>query len=385
MDQRRVQLAQRRKAAGYSQDDLAARLGVERSTVVRWESARSDPQPWVRPALADILKISQEKLESLLHNMGDSPDSTAHSPVEVSSSTDLMTASTLRDRVQELNESYSQSPSTALLGPAGQIHGQVDYAREHASNGRARQELLDVQAESATLMGQLVWDVSQRHDHAGSAAYLNQAINASHRAGNHRTEAYATLRKSFIALYGKQDPQTGRKLAQHAADIARCRSPALTGLSLLHVAEGYAMHDESKLSQWALSQAADHLDQVPDDDPAAAHYTPTEFDRLAGSCFLFLGHPTTAQPYLERTIMGLQAKQKSQAIALGNLTLALIRQHKIDEGVTTVNRALEAIERTRGGGGINLAFAAGRELRQWRNEPSVQDVTDRLFALMAAN
>jgi len=35
MAAKRVRLAQRRKAAGYSQEKLAERLGVERSTVVR--------------------------------------------------------------------------------------------------------------------------------------------------------------------------------------------------------------------------------------------------------------------------------------------------------------------------------------------------------------
>jgi hypothetical protein len=33
---------------------------------------------------------------------------------------------------------------------------------------------------------------------------------------------------------------------------------------------------------------------------------------------------------------------------------------------------------------INLVFAAGRELREWRTEVWVQDINDRLLALMAA-
>jgi hypothetical protein len=42
------------------------------------------------------------------------------------------------------------------------------------------------------------------------------------------------------------------------------------------------------------------------------------------------------------------------------------------------------VELTRGGGGLNVAFAAGRELRQWQREPWVHEVHDRLLALMAA-
>lgn len=67
MENGRGRLAYRRKAVGYSQDDLAARLGVERSTIVRWEAARSTPQPWVRPTLATMLNITANELETLLH------------------------------------------------------------------------------------------------------------------------------------------------------------------------------------------------------------------------------------------------------------------------------------------------------------------------------
>lgn len=56
---------------GYSQDDLAARMEVERSTILRWEAARSTPQPWIRPTLAATLDITANELETLLRK-GDS-------------------------------------------------------------------------------------------------------------------------------------------------------------------------------------------------------------------------------------------------------------------------------------------------------------------------
>jgi hypothetical protein len=42
------------------------------------------------------------------------------------------------------------------------------------------------------------------------------------------------------------------------------------------------------------------------------------------------------------------------------------------------------VEQARGGGGLNVAFTAARELRPWRNERVVQEVNDRLLALMTA-
>ena len=88
---------------------------------------------------------------------------------------------------------------------------------------------------------------------------------------------------------------------------------------------------------------------------------------------------------MEQSVRALAAKTKSQAIALANLSLALIRQRKFDEAASTMHQAIDAVELTRGGGGLNLVFAAGRELREWRNEVWVQDINDRLLALMAAS
>ncbi|HWH01722.1 MAG TPA: helix-turn-helix transcriptional regulator [Pilimelia sp.] len=49
---RRRNLAVRRKTVGLSQEQLAEVMGVDRSTVVRWERADTEPQPWLRPRLA---------------------------------------------------------------------------------------------------------------------------------------------------------------------------------------------------------------------------------------------------------------------------------------------------------------------------------------------
>lgn len=68
---RRKRFAERRKAVGHTQESLAARLGVDRTTVVRWERGDSDPQPWVRRGLADVLEVSVDELARLLL-----PDST---------------------------------------------------------------------------------------------------------------------------------------------------------------------------------------------------------------------------------------------------------------------------------------------------------------------
>jgi transcriptional regulator with XRE-family HTH domain len=66
MPAKRRRLAQRRKTLGYSQEQLAEHLGVDRSTVVRWEAGETEPRPWQRRKIADVLDVSPERLEELL-------------------------------------------------------------------------------------------------------------------------------------------------------------------------------------------------------------------------------------------------------------------------------------------------------------------------------
>ncbi|GAB2710505.1 helix-turn-helix transcriptional regulator [Nocardia thraciensis] len=57
---------QRRKALGFTQEMLAVRLDVERSTVFRWEAGKSQPSAWLWPKLATVLKVTPEQLTNLL-------------------------------------------------------------------------------------------------------------------------------------------------------------------------------------------------------------------------------------------------------------------------------------------------------------------------------
>ncbi|MFJ7902540.1 helix-turn-helix domain-containing protein [Streptomyces sp. NPDC096198] len=59
-------MAERRRSLGYSQEQLAELLGVDRTTIGRWESGRSTPQPPQRPGLAEALELSREELDALL-------------------------------------------------------------------------------------------------------------------------------------------------------------------------------------------------------------------------------------------------------------------------------------------------------------------------------
>lgn len=59
-------LANRRVIVGYTQEGLAEALGVDRTTIGRWERGEQQPQPWQRPDLARKLRVTLEELDGLL-------------------------------------------------------------------------------------------------------------------------------------------------------------------------------------------------------------------------------------------------------------------------------------------------------------------------------
>src|SRR6476660_2833354 len=61
-----MRLAQRRRTVGLTQEMLAEQLGVDRTTIIRWERGQTAPLPWQRPNLAMGLKVSVEEVAGLL-------------------------------------------------------------------------------------------------------------------------------------------------------------------------------------------------------------------------------------------------------------------------------------------------------------------------------
>jgi DNA-binding XRE family transcriptional regulator len=128
---KRRRLAQRRKALGHSQDDLANLVGVGRTTIIRWERAETDPQPWLRRKLAAVLRVSADELTELLEDVSEVPGRSdgyrvrSSVPLDFSDATAAVTltegfsAHDLANRRQVL-EGLTVLSSAALLRPIRQ-------------------------------------------------------------------------------------------------------------------------------------------------------------------------------------------------------------------------------------------------------------------------
>ena len=373
--------------------EFAEDLGVSPRTVSKWEAGGAGhlPRPELQAALDTSLAQATDEQRTRFETAisardtppasappvsRDRPRSSPHGP-------GLTEAAQLRDGVRALSAAYDATPSVSLLAPAARCQAQITDLRAQAPSGPVRRELFTAEAEAATLMGQLVWDASQRRDHTTAGTYFSRAVAVAQQVQDPVTESHAVLRQSFVALYGQRDPAHGLALADHAAALARQRSLVLAGLALLHVAEAHGMLGDRTACERALGDAKSCFAARSDLDAAADYYTATQPGRLAGSCYLSLRLPKQAEALLSATAEAMAGQQKVSSLVLGNLALAHIRQRQPDAAVASLHTAIDELERTRGGAGLNVVFAAGLELRPWREEPAVHEVHDRMLALVA--
>ncbi|MER6156879.1 helix-turn-helix transcriptional regulator [Streptomyces sp. NPDC001868] len=381
-------LVRRRRAVGLTQEGLAEALHVERSTVARWESGKVEPQPWVRPRMAELLQVSAEELSELLafssHGEQFSTGGHAEYAMRYPSRVDLAATAELRDRMDVLRERYDRVPSASLLARAAEHASKVAFLAREAPAGRIQREMRILQADAATFMGQLAWDASQRRDHETARSYYAESVEVARRLGDASAEGHALLRTCHVALYGAGNYREGLDLALRAARTARYTSHVLAGLAMLHAAEAHAYLGEADDCERALQGAEKDLSRAHGADASHDLLSPTHFGRMAGSCYLSLGDYRRAEQLLAQTASELHDRRKSRAIVLGNLTLARLRDGNLDAALAAFGDAVGELHSTRGGGGMNIVFRAAREMRPWRREPAVQDAQDRLLALMEA-
>ncbi|MDO4851179.1 MAG: helix-turn-helix transcriptional regulator [Actinomycetota bacterium] len=84
----RDNISERRRAAGLTQEDVAARLGVSRQTVGKWESGRATPELEKLIALCDLLGCSLDELvgrtEAEITSAAEAASTAVNVPIAVS-------------------------------------------------------------------------------------------------------------------------------------------------------------------------------------------------------------------------------------------------------------------------------------------------------------
>lgn len=264
-------LARLRRALGYSQESFAQALGVDRTTVGRWEGGRSVPQPPLRPEIAELLHIDLAELDLLVAPPQLSTQEPARSPLKddygprgvedmirrdflrvITVSGALAAVSTgsptppgpdpchgAASAFSQMNEHlwrvYQLARSKASVLPI--VHEQLS-ALNRTLRGRSDAEvprLCRAAADLFQLAGELAFDDNRYSDAAASYAL---AASASKEVGAFDLWACALVRHAYVDLYQCR--------FQEAAD-------------LLVAAEGVARRGDSALStrHWVASVQAE--------------------------------------------------------------------------------------------------------------------------------
>ena len=206
---------------------------------------------------------------------------------------DLPTVAFLRQQALDLLRRNEATPAASLLPVSARQLEQVMLLREHAPVGRVRQELFVVEAQSATLLGRLLWDVSGHRDHATAARYFDQAVDIASNVKDGWAEASPRMFQRFIPVYGTdKDLRKGLVLAERAvARAADGSSRVVAGWSCALAAEAYADLGEERSVRLALDRANAQLMRVAADDPLYGVFGREQLGGFIGVCHLRLHHP----------------------------------------------------------------------------------------------
>jgi hypothetical protein len=300
-------------------------------------------------------------------------------------SVDLQSVAYLHAKTLDLiKQNEAMALSTLLLPQAAERVEQVTLLRAHAPLGRVRQELYTVEAQAATLMGRLVWDVSGQHDHATAARYYDQAIAAASNVREGWAGAFPRMFQRFNPIAaGTMDLRTGLELAERASARAQDGSShVIAGWSLAFTAEAHALLGEERKAKLSLDRADVHLSKAAADDPMFGIFAREQLGGFVGACHLHLRDPRGAQAALQESAQRLGAgKEKHKSVILGDVSTALVLQGDPERASAVLHQAIDLVGLTGSAAGKRRVFAAGRQLGRWRNEPFVQQVQDRLLAL----
>lgn len=276
-------LADQRELSGYTQESFAERLGVDRTTVGRWERGVQAPQPWQRPDIAKALSVTLEALDDILRE------------TRTRSRPSLRDATAIQqtDLIVSLPDERRQRLVNTSDGPQAPYRGTVlEEDLVHASIPRLRCALdsHDLPIDGPTRpLAQLAMGVDQMIEHRLEARYLEMAwtlpdlvaelSRAAHQStGEHQLQANRLLTLAYRAADGMAYKYGYLDLSARIIDLMR--SAALKAEDPLLLAAVAYVRTETFFATGDLDAAANALTKAADNllhagvaaVPAAAAY-----------------------------------------------------------------------------------------------------------------
>ncbi|MET8763454.1 helix-turn-helix transcriptional regulator [Lentzea sp. NPDC004782] len=399
---RRTALGEALLMAGYTQEGLAEKLGVDRATVQRWHSGKNRPQPYLWPKLAKVLGVSPQQLREILAASG----GTVHrgSSDAESSGAGIDRRSVLSTGVSvgvllALGESRTQAFNPALvdtfvdlrdsLVAADSLLGSgslVNSAVEQVSNvarlfGRAdlktRGRLFEVGALFAEFCGWLADDLGKFED---GRSWSRQALEWAHASGSADLLAYVLMRMSQQAqLVGDEGAAAALAHSSGRYDSS-VRSVRVRAAVRQQAAHASAL-DGDEVSALSHLDAAYHLSgkDLDEEDPysLAGYCTPVYVTVQRAAVLNTLGKHRDALDEYDRVLGDWpQEFHRERGLHLARRTHVAVRAGVPDAAVESGFAALTIARETQSRRTIRELVRSAAGMQQWRSYAGVDDFVE---------
>ncbi|WP_078960258.1 helix-turn-helix domain-containing protein [Streptomyces sp. NRRL WC-3618] len=401
---KRQRLAQRRKASGYTQEQFADALKVDRTTVQRWEKGEVAPQPHQRPKMAKLLELTSGELDELLAS-----DSLPTAPVPawfvaaMPSTDDEMAAWELSRRVQasdvgaetlarlersfdDLASAYPVTPPAELLERVRRHSAYVAKLLDARKTLSEYRRLLVVGGWFSLLGATLHIDLKQEH---AATARLQAAISLARQAEHPEIEAWCYETDAWRVL---TDGDYVKALELSLA--AQAVAPA--GTSVLIQANAQEGRARARLGHSADTYAA--IDRVQKaaaklgvpDRPREHHYQydPAKALAYTATTLAWLGD-AAAEPFAREVIARLSPSndvtQWPRRVASANIDLALVllADNRLDEACNSAQKAILSGRVVPSNHWRALEVVTAVEVRQLPEAPDLREAYEGLKAIEA--
>ncbi|MFD7161056.1 helix-turn-helix domain-containing protein [Kribbella sp. NPDC059898] len=420
MSGKRTRLAEWRRAAGYSQERLAEHLGVDRSTVARWESGGTAPVPFARPRLAAALGVSSAELNAVL---GDSRPSESQLATQAVASgklveTDLPRRGLLRllslagtviagaelvgDRGEFLGEGPLDDGSLAELATFNQqlwrifalastkqavyplVTQQLAVLVDRLKRTHrvaTRQALCELTCDLFQLAGEVFFDNDQ---YTSAAHCYTLAAQAAREAGSRDLWACALTRHAFISVYEQQFAETVPMLSS-AADLAANGDSALSTRYWVSAVQAEAAAGLGDLS--ACERALEHAEQVrrlgrESQTGGWLRFDGSRLPEQRGTCYTLLGKPDLAERSLQEAL-SVPASLRRRGSVLVDLANVGVMRRDVEQTVNYATAAMDLSEQS--GSGVIARKLAGlnHQLTNHRHDARLLRLSEQISARLA--
>lgn len=361
MAAKRQRLAQRRKASGYTQEQFADALKVDRTTVQRWEKGEVDPQPHQRPKIAKLLELTSRELDELLESGSLLPvPAPGWIAATAPATDDEMDAWELARRVQvsdvgaetltrlerafdDLATAYPVTPPAELLERVRQHSAYVVRLLDARKTLSEHRRLLVVGGWLSLFGATLHIDLKQEHAATArlqaAAALARQAEHPEIEAWCYETDAWRVLtdgdyvKALELSLAAQSIAPVGTSaLIQATAQEGRARA------RLGHATETYSAIER-------VQKMAGKLEMPTRPQEHHYQYDPAKCLAYTATTLAWLGD-TAAEPYAREVIERLNPSHDvtkwPRRVASANIDLALVllTDDRLDEACDAAQKAI---------------------------------------------